>query len=489
MKKFLSIRCFLVLLTFCCVFLCGTQAYAGWEALGGKLFTKVLSLIGFGDGENGYCWFCPIFTALFNATNQLATHVANQLKDVTLATLGVGILFFIVFRVGATVTKLQEVDLMQFMGELFKHLGRAIVAAGIIFGTVQIFGLIVTPLLSYALNLGIEFMNAAPLVNNAQVSSVFKNAVGDIAGQATDICAAYKNIAGSDAGGMAFSNELLYSMKCMLATMSANLILGMVVGLCVIGMGLVSSWFLPDPPMILSGGVIFGAFFMIYLSVPFRLMENLVRLAFVAALMPFWVILWVFPATVQYTKNAWNMFLATCVSFIAFGVVFALIMQLLQYMLPNLKDVLQLLIPGYDKLAATQVSVFSSNVLLTFALGLFCKSLLGAPDEFAARISQSYGFNIGQGMEAQMASAAGKALGVAGGIGVLGGGISAFASGNFMNADDSAKKTKEDMGWRGDGLKNLVFGDSGPAQTPKQQSEGSPEPTRSPYETRDGREA
>ena len=489
MKKFLSVRCILVLLMFCCVFLYGTQAHAGLEALGGKLFTKVLSLIGFGDGESGYCWFCPIFTALFEATNQLATHVANQLKDITLATLGVGILFFIAFRVGATVTKLQEVDLMQFMGELFKHLGRAIVAAAIIFGTVQIFGLIITPLLSYALNLGIEFMNASTLTGSSQVNSLFKSAVSSMAGQASDVCAAFKNVAGSDSGGKAFSYELLYSMKCMLATMSANLILGMVVGLCVVGMGLVSSWFLPDPPMILSGGIIFGAFFMIYLSVPFRLMENLVRLAFIAALMPFWVILWVFPATVQYTKNAWNMFLATCVSFIAFGVVFALIMQLLQYMLPNLNEVLQLLIPGYDKLAATQVSVFSSNVLLTFALGLFCKSLLGAPDEFAARISQSYGFNIGQGMETQMASTAGRALGIAGSIGVLGGGIAAFAKGDFSSADDQAKTTKDKLGWEGDGLKNMIFGDSKPAQTPKQQpgngSNGTSEPTKSPYEMRD----
>ena len=52
----------------------------------------------------------------------------------------------------------------------------------------------------------------------------------------------------------------------MLATVSANMILGMIVGLVIFGMGLVANWIFPDIQMTLSGLIIFGSFFMIYFT-------------------------------------------------------------------------------------------------------------------------------------------------------------------------------------------------------------------------------
>ncbi len=424
MKKLLFSRKILTLILVVCTLICATQANAGvGTAIGtitGKIFSSVLEFVGFGSGEDGFCWFCPLFTVLFNTINTLATTVATQLTHVLLATLGVGILFFIAFRVGATLIKLQEVDLMQFLGDLFKHLGRAIIAAALIAGTVQIFHHIVSPFLTYALNLSLTFMQSASLTDNAATDTYLKVAVGDITSTAENICAGFQSATASTDTTQAFSNNLLYALRCMLATVSANLVLGMVVGLVVFGMGLVANFIFPDVQMTLSGGVIFISFFMIYLAVPFRLIDNMLRLAFVGALMPFWVILWVFPATVQYTKNAWNMFLAACVNFIAFGVVVALIMQLLQFMVPDMEQILESMIPGYDLIAASKASVFTKNTLLTLALGLFCKSMLQAPEDFSARITQSYGFNVGQGLEGQLTGVASTSLKFGAGVATVG---------------------------------------------------------------------
>lgn len=464
MKKLLFSRKILTLILVVCTLIYATQANASVGTITGKIFSSVLEFVGFGSGENGFCWFCPLFTVLFNTINTLATKVATNLTDILLATLGVGILFFIAFRVGATLIKLQEVDLMQFLGDLFKHLGRAIIAAALIAGTVQIFHYIVSPFLTYALNLSLTFMQSASITGSTATDTYLKVAVGDITSTAENICAGFQSAATSTNTTTAFSNDLLYALRCMLATVSANLVLGMVVGLVVFGMGLVANFIFPDVQMTLSGGVIFISFFMIYLAVPFRLIDNMLRLAFVGALMPFWVILWVFPATVQYTKNAWNMFLAACVNFVAFGVVVALIMQLLQFMVPDMEQILESMIPGYDLIAASKASVFTKNTLLTLALGLFCKSMLQAPEDFSARITQSYGFNVGQGLEGQLTGVASTSLKFGAGVATVG---TTMLGSGAAAAAEKVNQIKEQFGINKDAsLVGSLWGDTSTKAAP-----------------------
>ena len=123
---------------------------------GGTIIGIVISLFGF--GSTSFCWFCDLYKTLFDIMNTLATSVSTSLKNDFLMLLGVGTLFFIAFKVGSTVVKLQEVDLMQFLGELFKHLGRAMIAAAFLFGTVQMYHYLISPFLAYALGLTHEVM-------------------------------------------------------------------------------------------------------------------------------------------------------------------------------------------------------------------------------------------------------------------------------------------------------------------------------------------
>ncbi len=479
MKKRISFRKMFVVAFFACMLMYSFNAYAGLgDILGsitGKLFTTILEMIGFGSETDGYCWFCPLFRAVFVSSDAVAAHVALDLRDTLVATLGVGILFFVGFRVGATLIKLQEVDLMQFLGDLFKHLGRAIIAVALIMAGKPIFEHLITPLLSMSFELAINLMNNTSFGDGNNVTHFAEKymGIGEMTGDAGSICS---NIYSTTVNTQILAPELLNSMMCMLSTVSANLVLGMVVGLCVIGVGMFGSVIFPNTQQCLSGLIIFGAFFAIYLTVPFRLMDNLIRLAFVAALMPFWIILWVFPATVQYTKNAWNMFVATCVSFVSFGVVLALIMTLMNYMVPDLSGILQALIPGYEFFASSKASVFTTNTLLTFGLGVFCKQLLGVPDEFAARIANSYGIGIGSQVEAQVVKSGASGLGILGKTAVIGGAVAAYAGEGLGGKIQSSAKSAKDTLWNGgtiwdgmfDGTSSNKGNDSSkPARTPQ----------------------
>ncbi len=106
--------------------------------------------------DNG-CWFCGIFTSLFKAINVLASTIFVELSQMFLFFLGFGLLFMMVFKIGKMLVQLQEVDLMQFLGDLFKPLGRAMIAAILLsatsWGGENIFNILITPFLEIALSL------------------------------------------------------------------------------------------------------------------------------------------------------------------------------------------------------------------------------------------------------------------------------------------------------------------------------------------------
>ena len=87
--------------------------------------------------------------------------------------------------------------------------------------------------------------------------------------------------------------------------------------------------------MTVAGAIIWLGFWLIYLMFPLKMVDAFVRLAFVFALMPLWVVLWVFPITQQYTKKAWEMLLSACFLFIVLSVMISLVLVLISNIVPN----------------------------------------------------------------------------------------------------------------------------------------------------------
>ncbi len=391
---------------------------------GGGIMGIIISLFGF--GMSGFCWFCDLYKTLFDIMNTLATTVSKSLAHDFLLLLGVGMLFFIAFKVGSTVVKLQEVDLMQFLGELFKQLGRAIIAAAFLLGTVQMYHYLISPFLAYSLALTHKIMITR---NAGTVTEIVTKLLGGGKSGADFMPNVTAGILG-EGSGMAFSNEIRAQLIGILELVSASLISGLVIGAAIILIGFADGFLniIPNFQIVTVGFIIVGAYFSVYVAVPFKLIDVMVRLTFVAALTPLWIVLWVFPATVSYTKNAWEMLLNCCACIICLGVVLVMALEIMEYMLPGKEGIIMLLLGGLDMLATGQMNLINPELLQTAALGLLVVNLIKNSSVIATQIVKSYGTQIGDGLADRVQ----KDIGSMGNLGAALGGAAAAVTANGL---------------------------------------------------------
>ncbi|MGN1063754.1 MAG: hypothetical protein ACI4QM_05490 [Alphaproteobacteria bacterium] len=326
-----------------------------------------------GDGS-GYCWFCPILGSLFDALNKLVTYMVAQMASIFLGLMGVGLLFSIAFKVGKMVTQLQAVDVMQFMTDMFKHLGRAIIASALLLYTFSIFTFLLNPLLSLSMSVTQDILSQVG--TGGTITSASQDGGVSTQGLCADLNVGGKlqtDLSSADRNS-AFGDGLKSGMQCMLRNVSASLVFGLTLGRTFwdIGWSIYSNgeFKLPDFYLVILGATIMIGYFLILLAFPFKLIDALIRLAFVCALAPLWIILWVFPPTVGYTKKAWDMFLSTCLIFICLGVVLALIMMLLQSAIPNREALIGVLMA--DKIVEAQKMIPISGSAFLVTLGACC---------------------------------------------------------------------------------------------------------------------
>ena len=205
----------------------GISKNAGQLGIGAALLTMFIA------SDNG-CWFCGLYEELFKTMNTLSGMIATEMSDDFLILLGVGVLFFLVFKIGSTVVKLQEVDLMQFLGDLFKHLGRAIIAAAFLMGSVEMYHYLSSPFLAYSLAL----TNMIVVKGNTMVG----NSGGIIGSVQSFLTSGLESLFDADMPAMTgaaleaqsadlpFSNQLCQQLVAMIRLCSISAISGMVLG-------------------------------------------------------------------------------------------------------------------------------------------------------------------------------------------------------------------------------------------------------------------
>ena len=411
----------------------GISKHAGQLGVGAGLLAMFIA------SDNG-CWFCKVYADLFDTMNSLSGMIATEMADDFLMLLAVGVLFYLVFKIGATVVKLQEVDLMQFLGELFKQLGRAIIAAAFLAGSVEMYKYLISPFLAFSLGLTNMIVVKGNLMVEesggiiGKVQSFLTEGLGSLFGMDMDESAIPQMTGAAlenQSTKLPFSIQLREQIVGMLRLCSVSAISGMVLGGTIAIAGLLDTVFFPNFQLLVVGLLILGSYFAIFLAVPFKLIDVMVRLCFVAALTPLWILLWVFPATASYTKSAWEMLLNCCACFICMGVIMVMVFQIMAAMNP-LNSAGGLLELGAGILGSglgfgmfKGINILSPTVLKTLALGMLATSMIKGSSQIATQIVKSYGANIGDGMDKQMADSM-KGLGGAGAM--LGGlGMGALA--------------------------------------------------------------
>lgn len=384
---------------------------------GGSNFTKyLLSYVGSGGGN--FCWFCPMFEGLFDAMNNLATAISVKMADIFLMIMGVGLLFSIAFKVAKMVTSLQGADLMQFLTDMFKHLGRAIIATALLVSSLSIFTYLVSPILTMSMGVSAVIMDEGggrgAVVKATQATGISAGSICD------DLADQMKVSTSVEDQEKAFTPEVRASFICALRTMSAGLIFGIILGVCIYALtfsNLIHGIF-PNVQYAILGVIIVLGHLAILITFPFKLIDSMIRMAFVTALMPLWIILWVFPATVGYTKKAWDLFLSSCLIFVCLSVVITLVMTIMQYAIPNREEIIGLLTCGFDKEAADKIPIGGRELLVTAALTFLGWKMLGTATTLASSfVGAIPDLGIGQSINettvkgAKLVGKGGRALG------------------------------------------------------------------------------
>ena len=112
-------------------------------------------------------------------------------------------------------------------------------------------------------------------------------------------------------------------MLCLLRRISVELIFGIALGAALISEGISGGALmgaLPQWNILFVGILVLLSYFSLYISVPFKLIDLLLRLSFVIILLPLFLVCMATPATRGYSKKGWEMFLSCWISLIALSV-------------------------------------------------------------------------------------------------------------------------------------------------------------------------
>ena len=371
------------------------------------------NMVDYTEENQGACWFCDIFEKLFNTINKVVTYVFNGLGKSFLFLMGWGLLFLILFKVGKMLIQLQEVDVMQFLNDLIKPLGRGIIGVALLLGVTSqsdhIFNMLTSPIFEISAKLGIEIMDVA-IPNNVEYIKSGTGKDNDFV-YTLNKCDEYDTLTSN---GKAFTDGQRDLLVCWLEQISSSFVVGIAIGGTLMDIGTEGkNFFNGGFSMTMVGLIIWGCFYLIYLFFPFKIVDIFIKMALVLTLMPLWIVLWVFPPTVGYTKKAWEMFLSACILMIIISVMISMAVILMSKSIPSedRKGLLQCLRAGYGNLAVTWVPFGGGAILNTIAFAMLSWTLIGTAEPLANTFIGSGNIGVGNNMANLTARTAGVAWG------------------------------------------------------------------------------
>ena len=145
--------------------------------------------------------------------------------------------------------------------------------------------------------------------------------------------------------------------------------------------------------------------FSIFISFPLKLLDAMIRLMFVCVLMPFWVVLWVLPATRDKSIAAFNMFLGAMFTFVCLSVIMLMVIQILDSVIglqPGQHDLFfnTYLLNGHTDQALAMLDWGHAGFFACLSMTFLALSLTKKADSFASQFVQaSSSLGIGSNLE------------------------------------------------------------------------------------------
>ena len=260
--------------------------------------------------QDADCIFCPLFTVLYAAANEMSTMAFSKLGGPMATVMLIGFAIFVGFKVLTHVSALTKQDAPKFLGELLTQSFKVLIAFLLLMTSNQIYQYFISPVLGAGLEFG-----SAMLFENPEA----------FAG-----CTANISIA-NDTSLLPVS--LYAKLDCFIRAIQSEIAVSQAIGSSLMCVGrneaageLSGIW---DFGMVFQGLIIWGFAVMLSLAFAFYLIDATVNLGLVGALMPFLIASWPFKLTNGYTKTGIGIFLNTFFVFVFMGIVVSINMQLI----------------------------------------------------------------------------------------------------------------------------------------------------------------
>ena len=364
-----------------------------YQEIEGNVFERTLY---FYRGDNHGCWFCGIFDTLFESINDMASALNKGMAAPCILLLGLGFVFFLLFKILQTYISFGAIEPKKFFSEILKPFLAMIFAILLIVNIKDVYAYFINPITELALSFSVKIVEEGSGGMQIVQSSIHS---------ANEIIGCVRTAAKVE-GDIGFSANVAQEISCLLQNMSSALIVNLAVANVLIEQSFANTF--PALGMLLVGIIMYVTAFMIFLTCPFKLLDGMIRLLFVASLLPLWIACSVVPVTRKYTIKVWEMFLRALVSFIFLAVIMVLIFIILNVAggIDNFDHFLELL--NQDKVEDAFAEIdFNTKFLVIFVvLMLTAYSLLEKVETLVSHFMGGANLGIGDNMGKALVSMA-----------------------------------------------------------------------------------
>ncbi len=314
-----------------------------------------------GSGLPGFCIICPLFKTFYQVLANVSTAIAGSLEVQLLRLLAIGTLFYLVIKFLIAFINFKKIKAAQLFSDIGKVLARVIIAAILLSNIRVLLDYALTPFLTLVLG----FVKDQAMAINGDVF-MFQDALLKCPGISCEI-----------ANGKYLSETVCHQIMESICFINAATALGVAIGLTLLCYCVLTQNMADIIPGLIIGGGISVAYFYIMFMYPFRFFDAILRLGFVIALLPFFVVAWVFKTTRNYVRAAWLMFLNAALSLGFLILIMSWILELLRFGLNGHQTEVVKLLAAKDAAGAFEYLLHSpQDLIATFVVMYVASQLL-----------------------------------------------------------------------------------------------------------------
>ena len=272
------------------------------------------------------CWFCPLFTAIFNTSSKIALKsymaLADGIANLVLVCFALWTAVFVLRHVTAVEVKNPSKMIQEYLLQAFKVLLVVLILKGSYF---QVMHYSLEPVF----NTGMQFSQTITGTGNNCASEISSKIVG------------YDSeFTGNSAGGLPASmgKNIVCNIKSMQDGVSKIMAFGRQ-AMCVAWKPkAVIKYIIPSFPYLITGIVLYIGGLVLLLAFPWCLVDAVLQMAIAAALAPAAIGAWAFKLTSKYLGKIWNFFMNAMFNFVFLSIILYIIMTVVEQFMRRVEN-------------------------------------------------------------------------------------------------------------------------------------------------------